>query len=138
MHEMRGADDSSPKRLANRLMPQAHAQQRRLPGEVTNQINTDAGLVGRAWPGREDDFLRPHRFYFFDGDLVVAPHFHIRAQLSEILDQVVGKRIVIVENKNHHIGPQTPDYTSRLAVISPCPAVIIVPRMGQLLTQAWY
>ena len=58
----------------------------------------------RAWAGRDDDLFRPHRFDFLDRDLIVAPHFHIGAQFSEILDQVVGERIVVVEDENQELN----------------------------------
>jgi hypothetical protein len=34
-------------------------------------------------------------------DLIVAADFHLRAQFAQHLHQVVGERIVIVEDKNH-------------------------------------
>src|SRR6185503_580724 len=36
-----------------------------------------------------------------DRDLVVAAHNHVSAQFSQVLDEVVGKRVVIVEDKDH-------------------------------------
>jgi hypothetical protein len=35
-----------------------------------------------------------------DRHLIVAAYFDLGAQLSQILDQVVGKRIVIIENED--------------------------------------
>jgi len=43
---------------------------------------------------------RPHVLNVLRRDLVVPAHFNLLSQLAQILDQVVGKRIVIVENKN--------------------------------------
>ncbi len=39
-----------------------------------------------------------------DGNLVVAMHLYVAAQLAEILRQVVGKRIVVVEQQNHTVA----------------------------------
>ena len=64
------------------------------------QFNADAGLVRSAWPRRHDDPLRPHRFDFFNSDLIVAANLDLCSQFSDVLNQVVGKRIVIVEDEN--------------------------------------
>ena len=47
------------------------------------------------------DILRPHRLYLIHRDLIIPAHNHFRPQLAQILHQVVGERIVIVEDKNH-------------------------------------
>jgi hypothetical protein len=41
------------------------------------------------------------RFDLLDGQLVVAIDLNLRAQLSQVLDKVVGKRIVVVEDEDH-------------------------------------
>src|SRR4029077_14507404 len=38
---------------------------------------------------------------FFHRNLVVAMQFHVAAQLAQVLRQVVGKRIVVVEEQDH-------------------------------------
>ncbi len=43
----------------------------------------------------------PKRCYFFYRDLIVPAHHYFSPQLPQILHQVVGKGIVIVEDKNH-------------------------------------
>jgi hypothetical protein len=42
-----------------------------------------------------------HRLDVSHGDLVVAAHLDLRPKFPEILNQVVGKRIVVVENEDH-------------------------------------
>jgi len=37
-----------------------------------------------------------HGFDLGDGNLIVTAYFDVRAQFSEVLDQVVGERIVVV------------------------------------------
>ena len=41
------------------------------------------------------------RFNLFWRHLVVTPHHDLRAQFPKVLDEVVGKRIVIVEDEDH-------------------------------------
>ena len=100
MHDVRCPNDVSPKGLADCLMPQTHTQNRRGSGEVADQFDADAGFVGSTRTGRNDDLLGMHVVNLLDRDLVVAAYFDVRTQLSDVLDQVIGKRIVIVENEN--------------------------------------
>ena len=38
----------------------------------------------------------------FDPDLVVAHHFHLGLEFAEILHQVIGKRIIVVDHQDFH------------------------------------
>jgi hypothetical protein len=38
---------------------------------------------------------------FFDCELIIAANNDVRTQLAEILDEVVGEGIVVVENEDH-------------------------------------
>ena len=55
MHHPLRAHDAAAERLPDRLVPEAYAEDRDLPGEALDQRHRDAGLVGRARPGRDDD-----------------------------------------------------------------------------------
>ena len=69
--------------------------------EMADQRDRDAGVLRRAWAGRDEDVRRaaaprPRR--------AIARRcgaHHLRAQLAHVLDQVVGERIVVVENEDH-------------------------------------
>jgi hypothetical protein len=39
-------------------------------------------------------------------NLIVSAHLDLRTQLTQILHQVVGKRVVVVEDEDHGIGFQ--------------------------------
>ena len=41
------------------------------------------------------------RLNLLDGQLVVAIDLDLRAQFAQVLDKVVGERIVVVEDENH-------------------------------------
>ena len=60
---------------------------------------------GRPGPGRDHDLLRRHRLDLAERHLVVAAHAHVGAQLAEILHEVVGERIVVVDDENHVYRP---------------------------------
>jgi hypothetical protein len=55
----------------------------------------------RLRPRRNHDALRRHPGDLVDADLVIAAHFEPGAQLAQVLDEVVRKRIVIVDDQNH-------------------------------------
>jgi hypothetical protein len=89
------ADDSAPK--ASCGLPQAYSWM----GLARKVPMTYRSASGRAGTGREKDRLRIHPFDLRDGDLVVAVHGHLGPELAQVLDQVVGERIVIVDHQNH-------------------------------------
>ena len=91
----------SAKCRADGLVSQADTENGNFAGEVTDEIDADAGILGRARAGRDYDALRLQFFDVSDRDLVVAAHFDGGAEFSEILNQVVSKGIVIVENEDH-------------------------------------
>ena len=107
VHDVFRPNDLSSKSLANRLMSQANAQHGHLPGEVADQLDADPGVGRRARARRNHDALGAERLDFRDADLVVAAHLDLRPQLAQILHQVVGKRVVIVENEDHGTKPLT-------------------------------
>ena len=88
-------------RLGNGLVPQAHAEHALAGSVCPDERQQQSRLAGDAWPGREDDFVEP--FHLFQGDFVVAAHFHVRiAQFLHHVQQVVGKGVVIVEKQYLH------------------------------------
>ncbi len=104
VHKMRGANDVAAECRADGLVPEANAENGHFAGEVPNQINTDARLLRRAGAGGNHDAPGSHFLELGDGDLIIAANFNLGAQFSEILNQVVGKRVVVVENEDHGAG----------------------------------
>jgi hypothetical protein len=90
-------------RLADRLVAQAHAQDRDLPGQAPEQLEGDSGLGRRARPGRNHDAPGIQQRHLIHRGLVVAQHFHLRAELAQVLHQVVGERIVVVDHTDHRL-----------------------------------
>jgi len=68
--------------------------------EVANEIDADSGLLRRAWTGRNDNAVRLHYLNVGDCNLIVPANLNLGAEFPEILNEVVGKRIVIVENED--------------------------------------
>ena len=62
-----------------------------------------------------------------DGDLVVSLDHHLDAELAEILDEVVGEGVVVIDDEHHGVSPST-DPARSMARIIPM----------ALLTVSWY
>src|SRR4051812_40626347 len=104
MHQVWCANHRSPKRLAYSLMPQANSKHRNLSSEMVNQVYADASFPRCAWSRGNKDPLRPHGFNFGHGHLIIATHFNLSPQLAEILHQVVGEGVVVVQDENHALS----------------------------------
>ena len=100
MHEMSGANHASAEGFADRLMSEADSEHWDFSCEVADELDADACFMGRAGPWRDDDLFRSHLLDLANRDLIVAANFDFCAQFAEVLDQVVGERIVIVEYEN--------------------------------------
>ncbi|MCY1176850.1 hypothetical protein D9M73_171370 [compost metagenome] len=88
--------------LADCLMPQAHAQQRTPScGAGRHQIERDAGLGRGFGAGRDQEPLRIAGQRLGGGQRVVAHHLYLRAQLHQVVDQVPGEAVVIVDDEDH-------------------------------------
>ena len=57
------------------------------------------GVVGGARPGRDEDRVGVERLDAGQVDLVVAAHDGIGAELAQVLDEVVGERVVVVDRR---------------------------------------
>jgi len=100
VHQARGAHHLSAKGSTDGLVSEADAENRNLAREVANEIDADSGLLRRAWTGRNDNAVRLHYLNVGDCNLIVPANLNLGAEFPEILNEVVGKRIVIVENED--------------------------------------
>ena len=69
--------------------------------QAADEGQRDAGAVRIAGARGDDDSVWCLALDFLDGDLVVARHAHDGALLAQVLDEVVGERVVIVEDEDH-------------------------------------
>src|SRR6202020_2173099 len=109
MHWRWRAHNIAAKRLSDRLMAKADPEHwRRFAGRA-NEIDTDARFIRRARPGGENDGVRLVGERICDGDLVVAPHRHIRAQLAKVVDEVEREAVIVVDERDAlHPGSRAP------------------------------
>src|SRR5262249_50221472 len=79
----------------------AHAEYRNLAGEIPNRSQRYSRFTGCAGPRRDDDGACMHRCDLGRPDLIVASHFDLGTELAQILHQIPGERVVVVDHQDH-------------------------------------
>jgi hypothetical protein len=90
--------------IADALVTQTDSQDGNPAPEITDDVIGDAGFEGGTGAGRDDDMTRCHSFYPLQGDAVIAHGDRLPSQLTQILYQVIGKRVVVINDQNHVIA----------------------------------
>src|SRR5262245_29230103 len=101
MHLRLGARHRAAEGLSDALMAEAHAEDGSGRAQALDQRQRDAGLGGMPGPRRDHDPVRVHGHHVLHRERVVARHAHVGAQLPEVLDEVVGEGVVVVEDEDH-------------------------------------
>lgn len=127
MHESVSADDVTAEGGAHALVTEADAQQGDTSGEVSDSGDGDTGLIGGTGSGRYDDVVRVEGFDLIQRDLIVAHDADFLTQFSEVLDEVIGKGVVVIDHEEHR------RYPNPFSAIS---TAFIMPRA--LLRVSWY
>src|SRR5271165_1353491 len=91
------ANDLAAESCADCLMAQADAEYGEFSREALDQVDADSRVLGRARTGGNYDAFWFAAGDLFHGNFVVAMHFDIAAQFAEVLSEVVGEGIVVVE-----------------------------------------
>src|SRR5437764_9704007 len=105
MHQVRGADNVAAESFANGLMSQADSEYWNLAGKVADQVDADARFIRSAGARGDHNPLGIHVFDLVHRDLIIASNFHLAAKFADVLHQVVGERIVVVEYENQIVPP---------------------------------
>jgi hypothetical protein len=101
VHDFWRADYAAAECGANCLVAEANAENWNFPGEALDEWNADASFRWRARAGGDYDAFGLELFNFIESDLVIAADFKLLPHLAEVLRQVVGEGIVVVEKQNH-------------------------------------
>src|SRR5690606_12375155 len=80
-------------------MTQAHAENRHLACERFDHSQGYAGIARHARTRRDTQVRGLERARLLDGDLVVAIHHDLGAEHHEGLHQVVGERVVVINEQ---------------------------------------
>ena len=98
MHQP-AALDGAAEMLADCLMAETYAHQRLARiGAGRDQIEADARLVGRAGAGRNEEACCIGAQRLGGGHRVIALHAHLGPQLHQVMDEVEGEAVVIVDD----------------------------------------
>src|ERR1035438_1191959 len=92
VHEVGGTNDLAAEGCANRLVAEAHAEQRHASCEMADQFDADSGFLWRARAGRDHDAIGMKVVDFFDGDLVITVHGYLYSSFPDVLHEVIGDR----------------------------------------------
>ncbi len=104
VHRHRRAHHLAAERLADRLMAEADAEDRDGRRRLGDQVEADAGLVRRAGAGREHDRLRrPPPSPRSVAILSLRCTTHVRPQLAQVVEQVEGEAVVVVDQDDHGV-----------------------------------
>src|SRR5579859_5486918 len=90
------AHDLAAEGLAQALVPQAHAEDRDAPAEVPDGLDRDPRVLRAPGAGRDDQRLMAGQL--LHAHLVVEEDVDIALELAQVLDQVVGERVVVVDD----------------------------------------
>ena len=85
-------------------MAEADAEDRHHRPGARDELEADAGPVGIARAGRQHDRLRPLGQHLVDGHLVVAVDARRGAQFAEEMDEIIGKAVVVIDQRQHEGG----------------------------------
>src|SRR5688572_19671921 len=83
-------------------MAQADTEQRNFSCKVVDHVERDARVVRSPWSRRDDDAVGTQtRFNLVDGNVIVSTHGDLLTEFTQILNQVVSKRVVVVDYEEH-------------------------------------
>ncbi|VTR66459.1 hypothetical protein DESC_480169 [Desulfosarcina cetonica] len=103
MHQPLGRNDLTTKGMGDGLMPQTDPQDGNRSGKTSDHIQADPGGFGPARARRNHDGLGGHGRDIFHVNGVVALDHHAFTDLPEVLHQVVGERIIVVDHQYHFV-----------------------------------
>ena len=101
MHEPVGPHDFAAVDFTDALVPETHSEDGEARAEGLDDFAADAGFGRGAGAGGDDDAFGGECFDFGHGDPVVAHNPEVSSQLAEVLDEVVGEAVVVIEDEDH-------------------------------------
>ena len=102
MLDFAGAGHFAAVDIEDALVAEADAEHRDLARERADDVARDASIVRGAGAGRDNDAVGVERGAFFERDLVISMDDDILAQFAEVLVEVVGEAVVVVDHEGCH------------------------------------
>src|ERR1041384_2602807 len=100
MHQSRRGNNFGAENRADALMAETNTEDRHLRSEDANDFVADARILRPAVPGRNADAIWRQLFGFGNRDLVIAFHDYLATKHAEVLGEVVGKRVVVIDDQD--------------------------------------
>ena len=104
MHRRRRPHDFAAIGLADRLMAEADAEDRNRRAGRLDEVEADSRLLRRAGAGREHDGVGPRGDHLGDAISIIAVDRHVGAERAQIMHQVPGEAVVIVDQRDVRHG----------------------------------
>src|SRR5262245_6447350 len=121
VHEFLSAHYFAAKNLSDALMTEANPEDWNAGPEFANQFTTDSRIFRTPRPRRNHDSVGFEFLDLVDRDFVVSLHHKIDlVHLAEKLDEIVGERIVVIDDQQLHFQFLLLLVQSRPASLSPC------------------
>lgn len=99
VHQTGGrANDFTAENLADALMPHAHAENPKLWPELGAGLKGDSRIFGTSRTGGYHDAARVHASDLIHGFLVILIHHVFAPAIAEVLREVIGEAIVVVDD----------------------------------------
>ncbi len=99
MHRPRRADHFAAANFRDALVPEANPEDWPLAAQVPHDLIADPRLARGARSRRDADAGRAHFLNPGDGNLIVSPNDRFDPELAEILHEIVGERIVVIDDQ---------------------------------------
>src|SRR3954470_4291751 len=96
VHKILRPDDLPAERLTDRLVSEADAEDRDFAREMPDKLNANAGVGWRAGARRDHDLRGAQLFELRQIDLIVSADDNFLTQFAQVLDQVIGKGVVVI------------------------------------------
>src|SRR3990172_8777284 len=98
VHKPLCPDNLCPISITNRLMSEADAEYRNLSCKCLYHIHRHPCFLRVAWPRRYYNLIGLETLYLLYRNFIITIDPHILAQLAKILNEVVGKGVVVVNH----------------------------------------
>src|SRR5512139_1989278 len=99
--DRRRAHDFAPESLPDRLMAKTDTEDRDGRSGLADKVETDAGFIWSTGAWRKHDCFRLRRHHFADRNFIVAMHGNVGLQPCQIMEEVEGEAVVIVDEDDH-------------------------------------
>lgn len=70
-------------------------------GGGEGQRKANPGLIGIAGSGGQQDASRVHAHGLLNGDRIIAHHVHVDVKFAQIMNEIVGKAVVVIDEQQH-------------------------------------